>query len=649
MFALRTWLALGLALFLGFVFELKSASSAGVCVMLLAQPVQGMILSKAIYRTLGTLTGVTAAVAIIALFPQDRVMILAAFTVWMGLCTAAATVLRDFRAYGTVLAGYSVAIISIANIDTPNAAFPAALDRIAAILLGVAVITFVNALLLDANASRSLGSKLQNATLKVMGLARRTLDSRSSPDPVTCLELSAILMPLRSQISFAGPELPDGRRRAQGARSALLGLFEMLYAIQAVGAGLAALKGPSAAVDEAVGLARRALRAQRPEQYQTALDQLATPLVTGGTLSIEEAYVLDRISFMFATLAHIRDGKRGLRTGRAPRRMAKLDVHQDKLTVLLNFVRVVIAVGAVCFLGVASGQAATAEAVLFTAVYVSLGSISPDPSNMSFSAIAGLPVTVIAGAIYVFFIFPVITGYPLFVLSLAPLVLLTCWLMSTGQQGLGAIIGTMTVVLTGPSNPQALDPAGFVQDAVMFIVSGLAIFLSFRLVLPVQPAQRRLRLALTAGTSLRQALADEGRRPVPRASLHFDRLAQFKQWLGTGGVTVARRKTLTRVNDIGNLAFAVRRAWRAIDSASGAAPPELEARARRILPALAQGETVAVARDYLAAATGQDKDASLALAHAAAALFGTALGTGKEARLLRRVGLLNRFPVTRMS
>ena len=38
-FGLRTWLALSLALYVAFILELDSASSAGVCVMLLAQPV----------------------------------------------------------------------------------------------------------------------------------------------------------------------------------------------------------------------------------------------------------------------------------------------------------------------------------------------------------------------------------------------------------------------------------------------------------------------------------------------------------------------------------------------------------------------------------------------------------------------------------
>ena len=66
-------------------------------------------------------------------------------------------------------------------------------------------------------------------------------------------------MPLRSEISFATPELPDGFARAKGARSALLGLFEAISAIQAVGLGLRNMPGPSPIVDEAMAIVRARL------------------------------------------------------------------------------------------------------------------------------------------------------------------------------------------------------------------------------------------------------------------------------------------------------------------------------------------------------------------------------------------------------
>ncbi|WP_158811363.1 FUSC family protein [Beijerinckia sp. L45] len=645
-FAVRTWLALGLALYVAFLLELDSASSAGVCVMLLAQPVQGMVLSKAIYRTIGTLVGVSVAVAMTALFPQDRTMILAAFTVWMGLCTAVGTILRDFRAYGTVLAGYSVAIVAIANIDTPDAAFMVAVDRVAAILVGIAAITAVNAVLLGAEASVSLLFKLRAATVDVVVMAVRALDERKSPDAWACIAIASRLMPLRSEISFATTELPGGGRRAAGARSALLGLFEMISSIQAVGAGLQRAPAASPTLDTATTIVKRALRSQRPERLRGELDALTLHGLESGGLTMEEAAVLDRMRFLITTFADVRDGLKSVRIGVAPRRIAKIPVHQDYLSVLLNFVRVTVSVGLTCVLGVWSGQSGTAMAILFAAVFVSLGSLQPNPTSMANAAIFGLPIAVVLATVYKFLLFPMIDGYPLFILSLAPLVAGTCYFMKTGQQAMGTIFGTMTLVLIAPANPQVLDPNAFVSSATMFVVSGVIVFLSFKVVIPVQPGQRRMRLALAGGTHLRNALADEHHRLQPRASLQYDRMSQFKQWLGPGPVTLARHKEMTRLNDIGNLAFVVRRAWRALDAAVIAAPPDLEARARATLPTLSPDATDRIAREYFWLANDPkactEKGARLAALHAATALYGTAILTRVESRLLRHAELLER-------
>ncbi len=642
-FTFRTWVALGIGLYAAFFFQLDGASSTGVCVLILAQPAQGMVLSKAIYRFAGTIVGVVVAILLTALFPQDRTMLLASFAVFMAMQTALGSVLRDFRSYGCILAGYTVAIISIANIDTPLSAFDGAVNRVAAILVGIVAIALTNSVLATEESSRSLISKLRAATRDLVAMAATSIDQRRPLSPADCIDLSARLMPLRGEISFATPEKPNGRARARGARSALLGLFEMISVSQAVGAGLQRLDKPSAIVDEAVALAHKALRLQHPEKCVPALEALALPAIAAGTLSIQEAYVLDRLHFMIETLGNVRDGLRSIRMGWEPRRIVTLPVHQDWFAVAVNAVRVVAAIAIVAVLGVWSGLPDTATAILFTAVFVSLGAVQPDPSVMGKSALFGMPMVVVAGTLYSFFVFPLIDGYPLFILSLIPLVLAMCWLIKIGMPGGGLIFGVQTFVLTAPANVQILDPPAFVSTATMLVCSGVAIFLAFLLILPVDPAQRRLRLALGVGTALRNALADENKLAQPRASLHYDRLAQFKTWQRGAAVTTARGKTMKRLVDLGNLGLAVRRAWRGLDRARPAIDPAIDARARKILPSLSPEETFTLADDYLAAAKGQAGRPALDLVHAAAALYGTALVTTAESRLLRHAQLLRRL------
>ena len=641
-FAFRTWVALGIAYYAAFFLELDGASSAGVCVLILAQPAQGMVLSKSIYRLLATVVGVVVATTLTALFPQDRTMLLASFAVITAIETALGSILRDFRSYACILAGYTIAIISIANIDTPMAAFSASVNRVAAIVVGIAAIGSTNAVLATAESSRSLISKLRAATTEIVALAHEAIDRRQAPEAEALIDLSARLMPLRGEISFATPEKPSGRARAKGGRSALLGLFEMLSAIQGVGAGLGQVERPSTVVDEAVAIARKALRLQHPDKCIPSLEALALPAIEAGSLTMHEAYVLDRLRFMIETLGNVRDGLRALRMGWPPRRDVKVAVHQDWFAVVLNAVRVMVAIGIVSVLSVWSGLADTATAILFTAVFVSLGAVQPDPGVMGRAALYGMPAVVVVGSLYSFFVFPLITGYPLFIISLLPLVVAMCWFIKIGMGGAGLIFGVQTIVLIAPANVQTLDPPTFVSTATMLAVSGVAISLAFLLVLPVDPAQRRLRLALAVGSALRNALADEGRLAQPRASLHYDRLAQFKTWQGKGAVTSARRGTMKRLVDIGNLGLAVRRAWRGLDRARPSIDPDTDARARKILPSLSPEATFSLADAYLRAAKEKTGRPALDLVHAGAALYGTALVTTSEMRLLRHVELLGR-------
>ena len=642
-FALRTWVALGVAFYAAFYLELDGASSAGVCVLIVAQPQQGMVLSKSIYRFVATIVGVCLAILLTALFPQDRTMLLASFAVIMAFQTALGTLLRDFRSYACILAGYTIAIISIANIDTPSEAFSASVNRVAAIVVGIAAVGLTNAFMATAESSRSLISKLRAATKEINALALEAIDRRRAPDPATCIDLSARLMPLRSEISFATPEKPNGHARAKGGRSALLGLLEMLSAIQAVGAGLGNLEGaPSATVDKALDIVREALRLQNPEKTRPALRALALEALQGGTLSMREAFVLERISFMIQTLGNVRDGLRSLRIGRPPRRDVMIELHQDGFAIVLNGIRILVAIGIVSALSVWTGIADTATAILYTAVFVSLGAVQPNPMIMGKTALFGMPAVVVAGSIYSFFLFPLLTGYPLFILALAPLVVAMCWFIMIGMGGAGLVFSVQTIVLISPTNLQTLDPPTFVSTATMLAVSGASIFLSFLLILPVDPAARRLRLALSVGRELRRALADVGHREQPRASLHYDRLAQFKTWQGNAAPSLARRNTMKRLVDVGNLALAVRRAWRGLDRARPYVDPELDARARRVLPSLSPEETFGLAEAYLRQADGTIEDSALASIYAAAALYGTALVTRGELQLLEHVKLLRR-------
>jgi uncharacterized membrane protein YccC len=638
--AFKTWVALAVAFFVAFKLELNSAASVGTGLLILVGPTEGMVLSKAIYRIIGTLFGALVALIFSSLFPQDRTMLIASFSIYMACLVAIATYLRDFRAYGCILAGYTVALISVVNIDSPIVTFVAMLDRVAVILLAVLVLAFVGGILSTAESARSLRSKLRVATGDIVAAALATLEQHAPPDPLQCITMSARLLPLRSEIGFATPELPDGWIRAKGAKSALLGLLEAVSAIQALGLGLQNMSMASATVDKAIATMREAIVSQRPERRLADIDDLILRAMEAATPSIEGLYILDRCRFMIEVFGHIRDGLLSNRVGRLPRRFVSLSVHQDHMAAVINGLRVGVAVGMVGSLAALSGQPGANQVILGTVVFVALGSVLHDPLAMGRAALFMTPAVILTGAIYDFLVFPNITGYPLFILSLAPVVMMTCWLIKTGRVPMGIFYGVQSISLISPANVQLFDPAVFVETVGFLVAGSICVFCSLLLILPVDPALRRLRLALSVGDGLRKALAGENHLSQPRVSLYYDRLSQFSSWQSGEPVSIARHNVMIRLFDMGNLSVAVRRSWRAIDKARSDVDPAIDAKARHILPTLVPEQILGVSRDYLTAAIGLEPSRQLDLVHASGALYGVAVLTTSQMRLLRHLRLL---------
>src|SRR6202043_4012986 len=101
-------------------------------------------LAKAVNRVAATVIGATMSVVITGLFPGERISMLGAFVGWICICVFVASYLRGYQAYAAVLSGYTVAIIALVNIDTPQNVFTTMTDRMAAIAIGILCVTLIN-------------------------------------------------------------------------------------------------------------------------------------------------------------------------------------------------------------------------------------------------------------------------------------------------------------------------------------------------------------------------------------------------------------------------------------------------------------------------------------------------------------------------
>src|SRR5476649_29772 len=137
-FALRTWLASMLALYIAFALQLESPYWAWLTVWIVAQPTPGMLLSKSLYLVLGTFAGAFFGITLIALFAQTPELFVLGLAVLVGGCTVASNALTNFRAYATVLAAYTSGLIASGAINAPDQVFFIAMARTSCILTGIA-------------------------------------------------------------------------------------------------------------------------------------------------------------------------------------------------------------------------------------------------------------------------------------------------------------------------------------------------------------------------------------------------------------------------------------------------------------------------------------------------------------------------------
>jgi uncharacterized membrane protein YccC len=391
-FALRIWIAMMLALAAAFWLQLDSASSAATCVAILAQPKRGQAISKAVYRLLGTLIGAAVSIVFMALFGQDRVLLLIAFTTWLGLCVFTAQYLQDTRAYGAMLSGYTVAIIALGQIDEPQGTFDAAVSRVAVIVLGIIVITFINDALASPSTWRTLLPQLRQAWDDTRAYARETLADGDLGASRTAALIRTIA-PMRPDANAIAGELDDGPWRAAGARSGIAALYVMAAAIRAVAAAAACLRTRSPAVEEALRICRRV--AEDPdfdtlERDDERLRRLVDDAIRNGDRPLDEVVVLQRALDVVCAATFVQDGIRAVADGHRPLRDANLPTHRDFPVALRGALRVAIGFAITAGAFVALGLPEASFALVQVAATAALSSTTPDPKKFANGVVIGM-------------------------------------------------------------------------------------------------------------------------------------------------------------------------------------------------------------------------------------------------------------------
>ena len=137
LFSVKCFIAAMLAYYIALRIGLTRPYWAVTTSYIVAQPLAGAVLSKALFRLLGTLLGATAAVALVPTFVNEPVVLSFALALWLGLCLYVSLLDRTPRAYIFLLAGYTASIIGFPSVDAPDMIFNTAILRVQEITIGI--------------------------------------------------------------------------------------------------------------------------------------------------------------------------------------------------------------------------------------------------------------------------------------------------------------------------------------------------------------------------------------------------------------------------------------------------------------------------------------------------------------------------------
>lgn len=638
LFSANSFAAAMLALFIGFSLGLPRPYWAMTTAYIVSQPLAGAVRSKALYRVLGTILGAAAAVALVPNLVNAPWLLTLALALWVGGCLTISLLDRTPRSYVLMLAGYTAAIIGFPAVSQPGAIFDLAVWRVVEIGLGIICATLVHSLIFP----RPVGAVLRERLGAWLGEADRwALDVLRGQDAQAMARDRRHLAAAASEIQMLSVHLPFDTSRLRETTGVVAALHERMLLLIPLLSGLADRM--------------EALRDVRDDRVRAALNTVAA-WVEAGSPRDQGLDLIERLENLAARrrgsawsnllieslLVRLSEAVRALAEGHAL--MARLSnpdaplspgldaatrakgqraMHADLPLALLSGGAAVIAIllssAAWILAGWGDGAAAPVMAAVFCCFFAAMDDPVPAIKNFGLFTLLSLPLA----AVYLFAILPMIDGFPMLLLVMAPPLLFIGLYIPNP-----ATMGSALAVLIGFCNALTLQET-FSADFAAFLNGNLSQFvgLLFAIIVTaglrsmgVDASARRLLVRTWKGLS-RLARARQAPEKAAFAAILVDRLGMLTPKLAEAG----ERHDFVGVDALRDLRIGMNLV--AVQTARPDLPPEGKDRLDAALDgvgehfaALAGGRRLAPSEDLLARLDAALR--SLSIAPAASAVQG---------------------------
>lgn len=491
-FSLKAFAAAILAAYISFTIGLERPYWAFLTAYIVAAPLAGAVVSKALFRVIGTFVGAAASVLMVPPLVNSPELLTLVLAAWLGLCVFVSLLDRTPRGYMFVLAGYTACLIVLPTVAAPAQIFQTAALRVQEITLGILCGSLIHGVILPGSVA---GFLIERVAVILRDAERWTRDSLElEPDPAVEGERRRLAQDVTElhQLSIHLPfetSRPAPRVRTVRALQDQLSLLMPLGA--AVADRVAALRERDALSEGAAALLAdtrewlrdietdRLTRERVAEGLKARCSALEPEVGPGaGWDDLLQLSLCARLASLIDAHLDVRDlseqiGTRDRRpvSARIPRLLEgrrNREVHRDFRGAARSAVgaALTIIVGNVLWIG--SGWTDGATAVMLAGVFLALFSASDNPLLPLWMFFNGTFIASVLGMIYAFGILPRIDGFPMLALSLAPPLLVLGALMHSPRYA-----GVALPALLGMGSPFIIAES-YNDNFVSFADSSLA-------------------------------------------------------------------------------------------------------------------------------------------------------------------------------
>ena len=548
-------LALGLALWL----DLPRPYWAMATVYITMQLLSGATRSKALYRVIGTVAGVSMAVVLVPPLVDAPEMLTLALALWTAACLYLSLLDRSPRAYLFMLAGYTAALIGFPAVTAPDTIFETAVSRAEEITLGILCAALVAGLVLPESVGPVLAARV-GAWLGETG--RWTADVLSGAIEAPAVRVrrlrlaaeAAEIDALATHLAYDASAQSRAVPLVQLLRGRMLMLLPVLSSLADRIAALRDLAGLDPAVKALLADVATWSEAGAPATEADALlariaaaDESSLPSTSPGFwTALVRASLLDRLRELVAIGRDCRALQDGIARGEsAPRRAlayagefgGRAPRHRDHGMALRSALGVCLAILACVAAWIATAWPDGATAAMMGAVLCCLFATQDDPAPAILGFATWTAVAAAAIGVLLFGILPQVHDFATLVMVLAPPLIL-CGLLMTFPRTMpvGLALGVNGNALLAIQDRYASEFGAYVNSALALVVGIVLAAVVTRLVRSVGAEHGARRLVAASRADLARAARRRGRGDrAAFAHLMLDRLGLLVPRLAAAG------------------------------------------------------------------------------------------------------------------